>query len=182
MTDLSMLTKPFDNVRTREGAAGRSFDYVAGGDVLERILEATQGQYDWQILDIRLVEGQAKANRKTGEVYTTPAVWMVHGRLTLPGLGSRDGVGTQVAENEESPKAAETDALKRSAVKFGVALHLYLAETPPVAAPAGRTRPTAAASASSAPSGKCEHCRVTNGKPGSHHAPTCPNRTEARAA
>lgn len=189
MTDITLLQKPFDNVRSREGAGGKHFSYVAGGDILARILEATEGMFDWEIIDLRLIEGQSKANKRTGEVYTTPPVWMVHGRLTLPGLGTRDGIGTATAETEESPKSAETDAIKRAAVKFGVALQLYI--TDEQAAPIsgnGKHRPQAsprqpAGGAISLPplnesGSQCPYCSAPGG---ARHLRSCPTLSQAAA-
>lgn len=165
MANLEILTQPFDNVRTREGAGGKQFSYVAGGDILDRILSATDGHYDWEILNIRLIDGQTRANKKTGEVYTAPSVWMVHGRLSLPGMGRRDGVGTATAESEESPKSAETDALKRAAVKFGVALHLYRKDEQETVSPAARRQSAGGAGTINATKQQCPSCHAPAGKP-----------------
>ena len=128
-TDREILTKPFDRIKQRRGAANKLFSYVGAEDVIQRLLDATADVYTWEIVRYERVEGTPvlKTNRQTGEKYAADhsAYWLVHGRLTLPGLGSRDGIGTQMDETEDAPKAAETDALKRAAVKFGVALHLY---------------------------------------------------------
>jgi hypothetical protein len=48
--------------------------------------------------------------------------------LTINGV-TREGVGTGAAESETGIKKAEHDALKRAAVKFGIARELYRRET-----------------------------------------------------
>ena len=178
MADLSILTRPFTDLKSRKGADGKQFSYVPGGDILDRIIEATQGIYDFEIIDLRYVEGATLVNKKTGETYTSPAVWMIHGRLTMPGLGSRDAVGTAVALNEDAVKSAETDAIKRCAVKFGVALHLYRADE-------GTPTANGAAAGGAHSFGKindtgaqCVYCRVAHG---SRHRGDCPSLNRAAA-
>lgn len=124
MTDLTVLTKPFAEIATRKGPRGTTLPYVKGKHIIARLLEASEGAYDWQVIEIRYAPGQPRANAETGEAYTTPGVYIVHGRLTIPDFGTKDGVGTAVEENEEAAKAAETDALKRAAKKFGIALEV----------------------------------------------------------
>ena len=71
-------------------------------------------------------------------------MWLVHGTLTVDTLGSRSGVGTHPADGVEAAKAAETDAFKRAALKFGVGLHLYeddASGTPPQQQPAATASP-----------------------------------------
>jgi hypothetical protein len=48
--------------------------------------------------------------------------------ITIDGV-TREGVGTGTAESEMGIKKAEHDALKRAAVKFGIARELYQRET-----------------------------------------------------
>jgi hypothetical protein len=58
-------------------------------------------------------------------------LWFVRRTLTIAGLGSRDGIGTDLALSVGRVEAAETDAGKRAAVEFGVALHLYTDDAAP---------------------------------------------------
>lgn len=125
------LMEPFpeSRIRQREGAGRKVFDYVNAGDVIDKVIKATENVYGWEVLSSAYyAERTVTRTARDGKEYqkTFPAFWSVHGRLTLQDLGSRDGIGTQVEENEDSLKGAETDALKRAAVKFGVALNLYL--------------------------------------------------------
>jgi hypothetical protein len=48
--------------------------------------------------------------------------------ITIDGV-TREGVGTGTADNETGIKKAEHDALKRAAIKFGIARELYQRET-----------------------------------------------------
>lgn len=113
------LTRPFapSQVRQRPGPGKRPFRYVAGPAVIDRLLEAMGSAFSWKVEKAELV------TQETGE--GPVSYWVVLGSLSLPGMGVRAGIGTHRAESVEAAKAAETDALKRAAVKFGVGLHLY---------------------------------------------------------
>lgn len=114
---MELLIAPFprEQIKQREGPGGVLLDYVEFGDVGRRLIEATKGVgFSWEVLSISLyVDAKSVTHHRA------------HGRLTIPGLGSRDGIGTHPNYDGESPKVAETDAFKRAAVKFGVALDLY---------------------------------------------------------
>lgn len=116
-----MLAAPFppELVRQRPGSGRNTFDYVSGADVIKRVIDATGGHFTWSVTSIQMVQEQSGHG-----------CWLVRGTLTIPELGSRDGIGTHPAEGIDAAKAAETDAFKRAAVKFGVALSLYLDEQP----------------------------------------------------
>lgn len=123
LTDKELLLRPFppSAIRQRPGTGGRSYDYVAGGDIARRLLDATNNEFTWVIADVTLFPSE------TGKGY-----WVVRGTLTVPELGSRDGVGTASNDSVDSAKCAETDAFKRAAVRFGVALGLYEEDAAPV--------------------------------------------------
>jgi len=127
---IEKLTVPFpnDRIRQREGAGGKRFDYVSAGDVIERLLESI-GDTPWsfEVISVHFREAESFTD-KWGKPKSRDAFWWVHGRLTIEGVGTRDGIGSGRVENEDSIKGAETDALKRCAVKFGVALQLYRAD------------------------------------------------------
>jgi len=115
MADKQLLTQPFDpvTIRQRPGSGRNVFDYVPGGDVIARVIQATDNTFGWTVDHVELIQ------------QSSAAYWLVRGTLTIPELGSRQGLGTHPADSVDSVKAAETDAFKRAAVKFGVALHLY---------------------------------------------------------
>lgn len=117
--DLEALTRPFEagEVKQRPGPGRKAFSYVSGQTVIGRLLTAAGSAFSWKVERVELV------TQETGEGPTS--YWMVLGLLSVRGLGVRAGIGTHPAESVEAPKAAETDALKRAAVKFGVGLHLY---------------------------------------------------------
>lgn len=70
-----------------------------------------------------------RKNKDTGqaELMAIPCR-VVTCELTIPGLGTRSGTGVQMLEDnagEDVFKGAETDALKRCCMLFGMGLHLY---------------------------------------------------------
>lgn len=79
---------------------------------------------EWQtvadLLD-RLIPDWSQAVRDIMQVGNFVAVTVA---LTLNGV-TREGVGTGAADSETGIKKAEHDALKRAAVKFGIARDLY---------------------------------------------------------
>ena len=112
--------RPFDGsqVRQRMGPGRKALDYISGPDVIRRLLDATGNHFTWNVERVQLI------NQETPNGGSA-SLWIVQGTLTVDTLGSRSGVGTHPADSVEAAKAAETDALKRAAVKFGVGLHLY---------------------------------------------------------
>lgn len=149
-----LLVKPFERgqVRQRQGPGKTQLDYVSGADVIRRLLDATDNHYSWNVEKVELMP------------LGTGTMWLVYGTLTLEGLGYRSGVGTHPADSVEAAKAAETDALKRAAVKFGIALHLYEDDAPRgrMAAPVTARRNGVASDRSISPSnGRYESAPVS---------------------
>src|SRR5690554_1694146 len=73
-------------------------------------------------------------NRKGASVQLPCLV--VFGELDIPGVGIRSGIGVQMIEDnagEDVMKGAMTDCLKNCAKYFGLGLHMYGAESPPLA-------------------------------------------------
>lgn len=118
--DIEELMRPFDGsqVRQRMGPGKRPLDYISGPDVIRRLLDATGNHFSWNVERVQLVTHETASNGPVG-------MWIVQGTLSVGDLGYRSGVGTHPADSVEAAKAAETDALKRAAIKFGVGLHLY---------------------------------------------------------
>lgn len=110
---LDALGKPFPKnaLKQRKGGGGRSFTYVETHTVIHRLNSATNG-WDFHIKDVQWRND----------------VLIVQGELTIHGLGTRSGFGVQqVVERagEDLVKGAASDALKKCATLFGVALELY---------------------------------------------------------
>lgn len=113
----ALLKRPFAaHVIKQRKVAGRDVDYVAIGDVIDRLNRACM-EWHWQVTDIRILTMPLK--RRDGMVDTPVA--HVTGTLVIPGLGQRQAVGTAPCEGtEDAAKAAESDAIKRAATMFGV--------------------------------------------------------------
>ena len=133
--DIEELMRPFDGsqVRQRMGPGRKPLDYISGPDVIRRLLDATGNRFSWNVERVQLVNHETAS----GSV----GMWIVQGTLSLGDLGYRSGVGTHPADSVEAAKAAETDALKRAAIKFGVGLHLYEDDSGAAAAQAQQQQP-----------------------------------------
>jgi hypothetical protein len=102
-------------VRQREGWRDRNgnvqmVDYVEWHTVAD-ILDETAPNWGHTIKDIRQI----------GDIMTVTVA------ITIDGI-TREGIGTGSALNDMGIKKAEHDALKRAAVKFGIARDLYKKE------------------------------------------------------
>jgi hypothetical protein len=118
------LEAPFPDhaIKQRQGGGNSRFSYIEGFTIIRRLNEATGGTWDWAI---KSFEFRPLSPTKMGK---DQSLVVVTGELTIPGLGTRAGVGVQkVSEDggEDLVKGASTDALKKAATLFGVALDLY---------------------------------------------------------
>jgi Rad52/22 family double-strand break repair protein. len=97
--------------------------YVAGHTYIHRLNDATKNTWDWKIVrqDFHPYGATGKGNARL--------LITVIGELTIPGLGTRAGMGVQVVTadtgGEDMWKGAMTDAIKAAAKLFGVGLELY---------------------------------------------------------
>ncbi len=156
-TDMDRLTEPFDprvtKTRTLPGPSKQQYRYVPSNVVIQRILDATNGANGWELVSIQLVPLEVihawSAEKREMVDKKRPAYWLVHGRLTLPGMGSKDAVGTSIDVDNQSAKSAETDAYKRAAEKFGVPLDFEAAPVRRVRTNAQNTTNYSAARANS---------------------------------
>jgi len=103
-------------VKQREGGRDRDgnvqmVDYVEWHTVAD-ILDETAPNWAHTVKDIRQI----------GDLMTVTVA------ITIDGV-TREGIGTGFAQNEMGIKKAEHDALKRAAVKFGIARELYRKES-----------------------------------------------------
>jgi len=124
------LTAPFDpsEIEIKSGNVFLPHEIVRA-----RLIAATGNVFDWSIDQVLFRDDGATrraANQSTGEI-PRPIAMVVLGTLTIPGLGSRGGIGTHPidagAGEDAAYKSAESDALKRAAMGFGVGLdQLYI--------------------------------------------------------
>jgi hypothetical protein len=103
-------------VKQREGWRDRNgnthyVDYVEWHTVAD-ILDETAPNWNHAVKDIRQI----------GDIFTVTVA------ITIDGV-TREGIGTGTADSELGIKKAEHDALKRAAVKFGIARDLYKKES-----------------------------------------------------
>lgn len=103
-------------VKQREGWRDRNgnthyVDYVEWHTVAD-ILDETAPNWSHTVKDIRQIGG----------------IFTVTVAITIDGV-TREGIGTGTADSELGIKKAEHDALKRAAVKFGIARDLYKRES-----------------------------------------------------
>lgn len=103
-------------VKQREGWRDRNgnthyVDYVEWHTVAD-ILDENAPNWSHTVKDIRQI----------GDIITVTVA------ITIDGI-TREGIGTGIAESELGIKKAEHDALKRAAVKFGIARDLYKKES-----------------------------------------------------
>lgn len=169
---LERLGKPFPREAIKQRRAGNSskaLDYVEGHTVIRRLNAATNGKWSWSIksFEFRPLPKTSNGNEQSLVVVT--------GELTIDGLGTRAGIGVQkVTENggEDLVKGASTDALKKAATMFGVALDLYGDdyEDQPAApasrpAPAARPQPPARPAPSQHPAVQAADALTDLGKP-----------------
>ncbi len=103
-------------VKQREGWRDRNgnthfVDYVEWHTVAD-ILDETAPNWSHSVKDIRQI----------GDICTVTVA------ITIDGV-TREGLGTGIANSELGIKKAEHDALKRAAVKFGIARDLYKKES-----------------------------------------------------
>lgn len=114
---LAELRRPF-HPRVQKQKSG--FTYIPHGIVRRRIIKATGNDFTWEVNDIIFRDGN-EIQRKDA------TVCIVLGTLTIPRLGRRSGIGSAIIQKgtEDQYKSAESDAFKRAAMAFGVALELY---------------------------------------------------------
>jgi len=127
-----LLEKPFApaQIRQRKGRNGL-LDYVEGHSVIQRLNEALDGAWSFEIVHHEIREEEV----------------LVIGRLTAEGITKMAFGGSQVTRERESGalislgddlKAASTDAMKKCATFLGVGLHLYAEKAIGGRAPAAR--------------------------------------------
>lgn len=108
---------------------GSNFSYVSGDVVIRMLNKAFRNRWSFEVVETREVQGQDKID-KSGKVYPQGKIIQVLGRLTVPGWGTREQWGAQPLlggndVQEHAFKSATTDAMKKCASMFGVALDLY---------------------------------------------------------
>ena len=138
-----LLEKPFgpEQIRQRKGRNGL-LDYVEGHSVIQRLNEALEGAWSFEIVQHEVREEEV----------------VVLGKLTAEGITKMQFGSSQVTRERESGalvslgddlKAAGTDAVKKCATFLGIGLHLYAEKPlsgrgPAARGPAAPSQPAAA--------------------------------------
>jgi hypothetical protein len=114
---LAEFERPFDP-RVKKQKSG--FTYIPHGIIRRRMNRATAGDYSWEVTHMEFRDGA-----EIGQQGKT--VCLVRGVMTVPGVGRRSGIGAAIIQKgtEDQYKSAESDAYKRAAMAFGVAMELY---------------------------------------------------------
>ena len=112
---------PAQVVSVRDGS---SFPYISGDTCIYLLNNAFNYQWSFEVVDKMIVPGQTNEKMPTK---VQPAIAHVLGRLTVPGMGVREQWGSAVlmgsSDNQSSAyKGATTDAMKKCATMFGVAI------------------------------------------------------------
>jgi len=118
-----LLEKPFDKeqIKQRKGNFGDMIDYVEAHAVIQRLNDAFEGQWSFEVLSQENNGSQV----------------MVLGKLTADGVSKTQFGCSTITTNSKTGevvslgddwKAATSDALKKSASLYGIGLHLYGAD------------------------------------------------------
>jgi len=136
MTDgvRKVLERPFaaDQLRSRRAASGKSLTYVETHNYIERLNEAYDGRWDFEVLEHQVLDAEV----------------VVLGRLVADGVTKTAFGGSSRTVSRDSGealsladdlKAAASDALKKCCSLLGLGLHLYGGPDAVAEAPAAPT-------------------------------------------
>jgi hypothetical protein len=116
------LGEPFPKSAIKTHPQNRT-QYVEGHVYIHRLIDATDNTWDFKIVR-QDFHPYGKTSSGNARLLIT-----VIGELTIPGMGTRSGMGVQVVTaetgGEDMWKGALTDAIKTASKLFGVGLELY---------------------------------------------------------
>ena len=106
-----------------------SLSYVSGDTVTRMLNKAFRYKWSFEVLETRVVESIDKSYKGGTPQPQNPVIQSL-GRLTVPGWGEREQRGSQPLSGgadvqEHAFKSSATDAMKKCASMFGIALDLY---------------------------------------------------------
>ena len=115
----ALLEKPFApaQIRQRKGRNG-VLDYVEGWSVIQRLNEAFEGAWSFEVTHHEIREDEVIV---LGKLTAESIAKMAFGASEV----TRKGESGQLVSLGDDLKAAATDALKKCATFLGVGLHLY---------------------------------------------------------
>lgn len=120
----SLLERPFpaDLIRQREGNFGQMLDYVEAHAVIQRLNDAFEGEWAFEITNHQIENDEVVV---LGKLSAGSVVKMHFGSSRI----TRHRESSEPVSLGDDLKAAATDALKKAATLLGVGLHLYGAGT-----------------------------------------------------
>ena len=116
----TVLETPFtpDQIKSRKGLWGKTLDYIEGHSVIQRLNEAFESDWSFEITEHNVYEEEVVAIGK-----------LTVGNITKMQFGSnkitRDSGTQKILSLGDDLKSASTDALKKCASLLGIGLHLY---------------------------------------------------------
>jgi hypothetical protein len=118
----ALLEKPFekDDIKQRGGNFGKMLDYIEGHSVIQRLNDAFEAEWSFTILKHE-INMDADEVFVLGELKAKEIVKTQFGSSKI----TRDKNTKAIISLADDLKAAATDALKKTATMFGVALYLY---------------------------------------------------------
>jgi Rad52/22 family double-strand break repair protein len=154
--------------------AGTGYRYISHETCTRRLNWATGFNWSSTIDNVWFREDGA-VRAKAGAA--SPTVMIVQVTITIPGLGSHSEIGVQAIQpgsgEDAAYKSAASDALKRAAMRFNVAIGLYgddvegvvaaSEETVPAATPAPKPKSAPAPATTPAAPGQLEFAAVKAG-------------------
>ena len=166
ITEALIASFPHELIEDKQGKR-----YIAAEQIIWRLIEATDNTYEFRIDQHEYRNDGALKDRKDRDGNTIPAppVCVVHGTLTIPGLGSRGDSGVQEIEAGQGAdaayKGAVSDCIKRCARLFGVGLRqLYMGEDVPTHLMDGKERAAARSQPSASTRPANGHAANTTGQ------------------
>jgi hypothetical protein len=118
----ALLEQPFEpsQIKQREGRKGQLLDYVEGHAVIQRLNDAFEGHWSFEVVSHAILE-ESDEIVVLGKLAADGVVKMQFGSSQL----TRDRGTKTLVSLADDLKAATTDALKKCATLLGVGLHLY---------------------------------------------------------
>lgn len=129
---------PDNVIKQREGGGRRTLSYISGATVTDLLNAAFEYNWNWEVKQFFIQESVPYLDKRSNKKIDQSPVAHVLGTLTVKfkdkngtiltiskdGFGSKSILGKQ-ADQESIFKAADTDALKKAASRFGIGLELY---------------------------------------------------------
>jgi len=113
-----IIYRPFkrEQIKYREGPQGKKLSYVATVDVIDRLNEAFDFQWNWEVFNIQTTESEV----------------CIQGRMTARVAGKKvvkEAFGGKIIRKNstysDNLMSASSDGLKKAASLFGIGSHLY---------------------------------------------------------